>query len=630
MVMKVELPPCDEQTKKYFEHIRRKADAQYNIAVKARALGKDISMEVECPPTLDLADRTENIIGPKGIAKRYRELFEENKQDRNKTIFQLFREIIEGKLGDIPDPEKRLEQAIRTSLVLVTEGVVVAPLDGLPKVMISKNLDGSKYVDLYFAGPIRAAGGTATVFPLILGDYARQLMDLDVYKPTNDEIERYVEEINAYDEIITRQYKLKEEDVRKIIKGCPVCVNGEPTEEREVTSYKDLERIPSNRIRGGMCLVISEGIGLKAMKIMSLAKILGLNWNWLEDVIKIGKGRSEEKEIKPNFNYLSRIAAGRPIFSYPSEYGGFRLRYGRARNTCIMAKGIQPATMHILDEFLAVGTQTKVERPGKSAEMFPVDTIDGPIVKLRNGEVKRVESAEDAIKVRDSVEEILFLGDILVALGDFRKTAHPLMPVGYCEEWWKLELKKISEAEKANEFNVENILKHPEFVDQNTALELSIQFGVPLHPKYTHYYSALNSDETKIIVEKVRSAEKNFNGNDMEELLLEYSDELKALFEKIGLPHKKSEGRILVEKEFAYSFFKTFGGTSVEDVPTGESVCEILSKLSGLKIRDKGVTFIGVRMGRPEAARARKMVGDPMTLFPIGTYGGPTRSINQA
>jgi len=56
----------------------------------------------------------------------------------------------------------------------------------------------------------------------------------------------------------------------------------------------------------------------------------------------------------------------------------------------------------------------------------------------------------------------------------------------------------------------------------------------------------------------------------------------------------------------------------------------MLTKLSGIKIRDKGGSFIGLRMGRPEAAKPRKMVGDPMTLFPIGTYGGPTRSINKA
>src|SRR3989344_1501180 len=227
---------CEPWVEKYFTQIKQKVDRHYAKAVKARRTGKDASLEVECPPTLDLADRTENIIGPKGVAKRYRELYEEFRGDRNKAIFALFKEIIEEKLVKIPDAEKRLEQAVKTCLVLVTAGVVVAPLDGVPKIQISKNPDGSKYVDIYFAGPIRAAGGTATVFPLILGDYARSLMGLDRYKPTEDEVERYVEEINIYDEIITRQYKLKDDEVRKIVRGCPVCVNGEPTEEREVNA----------------------------------------------------------------------------------------------------------------------------------------------------------------------------------------------------------------------------------------------------------------------------------------------------------------------------------------------------------------------------------------------------------
>ncbi len=631
----IESLKSDPATAKYFDALKNEADAQYKIASDARATGKDLSLEVECPPTLDLADRTENIIGPKGVAKRYRELWAEHKGDRNRAIFQLFREIIEQKLVEIPDADKRLEQAVKTCLVLVTEGVVVAPLDGVPKVKISRNPDGSRYVDIYFAGPIRAAGGTATVFPLILGDYARELMGLDRYKPTQDEVERYVEEIALYDEIITRQYKLKDDDVRKIVRGCPVCMNGEPTEEREVVNHKGLERVPSNRVRGGMCLVISEGVGLKAMKIMSLAKMLGLNWNWLEEIIKIGKGTSgKEKEVKPNFTYLSRIAAGRPIFSYPSALGGFRLRYGRARNTCIMGKGVHPATMHTLDDFIAVGTQIKIERPGKSAEMFPVDTIEGPIVKLKSGEVRKINSAEEAIAVRPQVQEVLFLGDMLVAVGDFRKTAHPLMPAGYCEEWWKLELRNIAAEHGGKDsdsgFDFESMIAHPELVEQNTAVELSLQTGIPLHPKFLHYYGALNADEAGHLVREVRKAEKVFSGTEMEELLLANKPETKGLSEKIGLPHILREGAISIGREYAYSFFKTFGGMGDEEPNKELGVLEMLSQLSRMKIRDKGGTFIGCRMGRPEAAKPRKMVGDPMVLFPIGTTGGNIRSINKA
>ena len=621
---------CEPLVEKYFGEIKSKVDRHYLKAVEARKTGKDAVTEVECPPTLDLADRTENIIGPEGVAKMYRELFSEFNGDRVKAIFKLFREIIEGRLGNIPDNEKRLEQAVKTCLVLVTEGVVVAPLDGVPKVRISRNHDGSKYVDIYFAGPIRAAGGTATVFPLILGDYARQLMGLDRFKPTEEEIERYVEEINTYDEIITRQFKLKDDEVRKIIRGCPVCINGEPTEEREVTTYRDIGRVPSNRIRGGMCLVISEGIGLKAMKIMSLAKMLGLNWKWLEEIIKVGKGASgKETDIKPNYTYLSRIAAGRPIFSYPSRIGGFRLRYGRARNTCVMAKGVHPATMYMLDEFLAVGTQVKIERPGKSAEMFPVDSIEGPIVKLAGGEVRKIGSVEEALELRGRVKEILFLGDCLITLGDFRKTAHPLMPAGYCTEWWKLELGEMVEAKKVEGFDFETIISRPELVDQNTAIELSMH-GVPLHPKFLHYYTALSPEEASALVAEVRGAEKKFSGTEIDELIFTENAEVKGMLEKIGLPHRQENGKIIVGREYAYSFFKTFGGASSEETKENEPVPEMLSRISGITIRDKGGTFIGCRMGRPEAAKPRKMVGDPMTLFPIGTYGGSTRSINKA
>ena len=39
------------------------------------------------------------------------------------------------------------------------------------------------------------------------------------------------------------------------------------------------------------------------------------------------------------------------------------------------------------------------------------------------------------------------------------------------------------------------VLKNPKDVDGATAVELSLQLGIPLHPKYVHYYKALNRDE---------------------------------------------------------------------------------------------------------------------------------------
>ena len=199
---------AEQHIRDYYAGMMEAVQKQIVAAKEAKASGKDVKDDIETIPAMDLADRTENIIGPKGIANRFREVYAEMDGDRTKTIFKIFEEMIRQEWCSIPDQEKRIEQAIKTALVLVTEGVVVAPLDGVPSIKISRNFDGTRYVDIYFAGPIRAAGGTATVFPLILGDYARHLEKLDRYKPTDEEIERYFEEIEIYDEIFTRQYKL--------------------------------------------------------------------------------------------------------------------------------------------------------------------------------------------------------------------------------------------------------------------------------------------------------------------------------------------------------------------------------------------------------------------------------------
>ncbi len=614
-----------DEIKEYYNEITKLTQKQIEIAKKAKEKGYDLSTDIETQPAKDLAERAEAIIGPKGVAKRYRELFKEMKGRRINAIFKLFKEMIEQKWCFIPDESKRIEHAIKTALVLNTEGVVVAPIDGVPKVKISENPDGSKYIDIYYAGPIRAAGGTSQVLPLILGDYARKLLDLDRYKPTQDEIERYVEETQIYEEIVSRQYRLKPDEVRKIIKGCPVCINGEPTEEREVSVHRDLKRIPHNRIRGGMCLVISEGVALKAQKILKYARMLNLEWDWLEEIIKVGKGGEEKIKIKPKAAYLEGTAAGRPIFSYPSRFGGFRLRYGRSRGTGIMGKAVHPATMYLLDEFIAIGTQIKVERPGKAGGITSCDSIEGPIVKLDDGSVKKLRSAAEAIELRDRVEKILFLGDLLVPFGDFKQSAHPLIPAGYCEEWWKKELEKVSNKEK-----FQKAIKNPTEVNAREAFKISEELGIPLHPKFTHYYCILDESEVEYLVREIKKA--NVVGKETPiKALIENTPKTKELLEKIGLEHYIENGKIAIGEEQAYAFLRTFGYFSKEKIKAEKKgVLAILSSLAGVPLRDKCGSFIGSRMGRPEQSKPREMKGNPHSLFPVANYGGSMRSINKA
>ncbi|MFB6175840.1 MAG: hypothetical protein ABEI99_01600, partial [Halobaculum sp.] len=139
---------------------------------------------------------------------------------------------------------------------------------------------------------------------------------------------------------------------------------------------------------------------------------------------------------EPSEKFLRDLIAGRPVFGHPSEDGGFRLRYGRARNHGFATAGVHPATMHLVDDFLATGTQIKTERPGKAAGVVPVDSIDGPTVKLANGDVRRIDDPQEALEVRNGVEKILDLGEYLVNYGEFVENNHPLAPASYTVEWW--------------------------------------------------------------------------------------------------------------------------------------------------------------------------------------------------
>ena len=108
---------------------------------------------------------------------------------------------------------------------------------------------------------------------------------------------------------------------------------------------------------------------------------------------------SGDSDIVSEPKYIQDIIGGRPILGYPSEKGAFSLRYGRSRNTGLATMGVHPATMALL-EFLAVGTQLKIEYPGKGNCVVPVDSIEGPIVKLRNGDVVIIDSVNKARELK--------------------------------------------------------------------------------------------------------------------------------------------------------------------------------------------------------------------------------------
>ena len=237
-----------------------------------------------------------------------------------------------------------------------------------------------------------------------------------------------MEEVELYESEVTNlQYSPKPDEVRIAVKNIPVEVTGEPTDKIEV-SHRDSERVETNNIRGGALLAIAEGVIQKAPKVLKYAKKLKIDgWEWLTEFSKAVDPTNEDDAPKVDDKYMRDIIGGRPVLAYPQAKGGFRLRYGRSRNAGLAAMGIHPATMEIV-EFLAVGTQMKIERPGKGNCVVPCDSIDGPIVKLKDGTVVKVESEEEGKRIKYQVDEILFLGDMLVAFGEFLRNNLDLTP----------------------------------------------------------------------------------------------------------------------------------------------------------------------------------------------------------
>ncbi|MBO8182584.1 MAG: DNA polymerase II large subunit [Archaeoglobus sp.] len=607
-----------KEISEYHSTLLKKVDEAYSIAEKARNKGLDPEKKVEIPVARNMPERVEKLLNLPGISGLIHEL-EEKGISREKICFIVAEELMEGKLGDF-SMEEAMEKAVRASVAILTEGVVAAPIEGIARVNQGRNYDGSKYLRIYYAGPIRSAGGTAQVISVLVGDYVRRLAGLNRFIPTEDEILRYIEEIPLYKKVANLQYLPSDEEIRLIVSKCPVCIDGEPTEDAEVSGHRDLDRIETNRVRGGMALVIAEGIALKAPKLKKMVEELKIDgWEWLDKLVKAPASESKAS-VSPADKYLTDIVAGRPVFSHPSRKGGFRLRYGRARNSGFATVGINPAVMAITGDFIAVGTQLKIERPGKAGGVVPVTSIEGPTVRLKNGDVLRINSEKAAYVYRDQVDAILDLGEILINYGDFLENNHPLLPASYTYEWWLEEVKNILPPGDYRNPSEEKVIK------------LCDEFGVPLHPNYTYLWHDITVDELRYIRDFISNEGKIEGKYGKSSLVIPKDPKTKEILEKILLEHKVRDGFIVIEKWRVFVRCLGLDDTLaiVKEIKPEKDVLENVRYISGLDVRAKAPTRIGARMGRPEKAKERRMSPPPNFLFPLGQSGGKTRDLKNS
>ncbi|MGA2800048.1 MAG: DNA polymerase II large subunit [Candidatus Micrarchaeaceae archaeon] len=630
------------EDERYFEVLKNDFERINLVATRAREKGYDPKRFVEIKPAPDLASRVGGIIGIDGITEMIKA--RTDGKGRQELAFEMVKEICTGATFSAKPNEERLLLAVRVGLAILTEGIVVAPTEGIQNIELHKNPDGSDYIALLYAGPIRGAGGTGAAMSVALADYGRKLLGLGAYKAQQSEVERYIEEIQMYHSRVARlQYFPSESDMRVILENCNVCVDGIPTEKLELNIHRNIKRLDAsgkeqlitNKVRGGIGLVVCEGIAQKAKSVLKYTKMAGLDWSWLNNIIKVDKSSGPKDDSKPGNTavFLQELVAGRPVLSYPGKNGAFRLRYGRSRLTGIAAKGFSPATMILLDEFIATGTQLRIEKPGKGCVAAPVDTIEGPFVKLDDGEALRVNSAELARELRSRVRKIIAVGDILVTYGDFKKSNTPMQPTSYVEEYWAEQLSASG--------HTGEIPAKPSFRE---ALAISTSSGIPMHPIYIYDYSDISMSELSGLRSAISTSSMQSGGAslfDVESITLPKSSSeisITEVAERLCIPHRETESSIVISGEDAQSLLATLGFADADmtlDVKKGQeldqnaNVLDAVNSMAPFKVMRRS-TRIGGRIGRPEKAKERLMKPSPNLIFPVGEAGGRERSLYKA
>jgi DNA polymerase II large subunit len=472
----------------------------------------------------------------------------------------------------------------------------------------------------------------------VVGDFVRRLLGLDRYKPTPSEISRFVEELRLYERSVGRfQYRVSDEELRNALQSLPVEVTGTESNPIEVSSFRNLPRIETNRVRGGALRVVNDGVVGRAQKVWTIVQKMGIEgWDWLK--------RIREIKEKKTASFMEEVIAGRPVFSFPSKHRGFRLRFGRARNTGLAAVGVHPATMLVLQNFLAAGTQLRIEIPGKAGTVLPVDTIEPPIVRLRDGSVVRV-TTRNFEHIKNMIDKILFLGDILIGFGDFLYNNKPLARSGYTEEWWSQEfqaaikqnfngdLNAVSEKCEVSVSRIEKFLKNP-FKNKPTAkeaLKLALTLKMPLHPAFTYFWHAVSTEDLRKLRTWLLNCEIRRENEEICEIAGALDNVVKRLLETLCVPHRILQGKIVIEGDDAQIFAFCLGQhISKARISSDKTVLEVIKDLSGIVVREKTPTVVGARMGRPEKAKRREMHPLVHVLFPVGLTGGSQRNLVEA
>jgi DNA polymerase II large subunit len=617
----------------YYLGLLKEYELTYNTAEKAKGMGLDANEFVESKTVFDLADRVNQMLGLsqfEGLDLRLRHLLRSTTKER--ATLTIAEEIALGKFGPMKI-ENALDYAVRAGLAVITDGVTVAPVQGIYSVSIKKNDDNSEYASISYAGPMRSAGGTEAALSVLIGDVVAKKLGLSPYHAREEEIGRYIEELRVYErEVGNFQYRVSDDDIRVAISNLPVEIDGVETDPVEVVVHRSLKRVSTDRVRGGALRVLNDGIIGRAHKITKVLKELNIpGWEWLPQ-LKGGKQESTNETEKAGAHF-EEVISGRAVLSSHNAKGGFRIRYGRAMNTGLSTLGIHPVIATLLDDPVVAGTQVKVDTPGKAATIAFVDSIEGPTVLLLDGSVRKIQSVKEAESLHNKVAKILDLGDALISFGDFLENNKIIQSSPYVEEWWLQDLAKQLNEDPAKS---DSLLKHTSegrlseikrgytpTVDE--AFLISGHLGIPFYPKYTPHFDGLQPLEllelrSQMHLERVHSITVEITSPQVEKML-----------QALLVPYSRESNSAYIEGDYALvlSRLLDIGKNLSPDLAIGTSM-DLVKHLSGITVGAQTTATVGMRVGRPEKAMLRHMKPPVHVLFPVGSNGGSTRDLTTA
>ncbi len=613
------LTPFPDDLEPYYGDILSQYESAFNTAEEAKSKGLDPNEIVESKTVFDLADRVNEMLGLsqfEGLAERLRYLLHTTTKER--ATLAIAEEIALGKFGAM-GTDQALQYGVRAGLAVITDGVTVAPIQGISTVSIKKNDDNTEYASISYAGPMRSAGGTEAAFSVLIADVVAKRLGLSPYRAREEEIARYIEELRVYErEVGNFQYRVSDSDVRVALSNLPVEIDGVETDPFEVVVHRNLKRVSTDRVRGGALRVLNDGVIGRAHKLSKILKDLDLTgWDWLPE-LKGGKQQTSSDTEKVGAHF-EEIISGRPVISSPNTRGGLRIRYGRAMNTGLSTVGIHPAIPALLDNCVVVGTQVKVDIPGKAATIAFVDSIEGPTIRLKDGSVCRVNTVAEAERYHDSLSVILDMGDALISYGDFLENNKALAPSPYVTEWWVQDLTEALQTGSPSA--AESAALRGVLPSAGEALQISRHLGVPLHPNYTPRFDRLTVAD---ILELRRASKKREAEVQVEVTSNTVGDALESLL----VPYTRAGNLVTISDGWAEVFDALMGaGPEPADLPVDEDPLNLVYRLSGIRIGRQTTATVGMRVGRPEKAMLRHMKPPVHVLFPVGAAGGSTRDL---